>query len=81
MGLEIKDPQAHELAQALSDLTGDSIDTEVLTALRERFDRMKRKGVAERLMEIGRQAASHMSEEERSFDYDAFLYDENGLPK
>ncbi len=82
MGLNIKNPQAHELAKELAELTGESMSTAVTTAIRERLERTRRKGLAERLMELGRQAAARMTEEERTFDYDAFLYDEEtGLPK
>jgi antitoxin VapB len=81
MGLNIKNPQAHELAKELSALTGESMATAVTTAIRERLDRMRRKGLAERLAEIGRQFSSRMSEGTRTFDVDKELYDENGLPK
>jgi antitoxin VapB len=82
MGLNIKNPEAHELAKELSELTGESMAAAVTTAIRERLERTRRKGLAERLMELGRQAAARMTEEERTFDYDAFLYDEDtGLPK
>jgi antitoxin VapB len=82
MSLNIKNPKAHELAKELSEITGESMSTAVTTAIHERLERMRRKGLSDRLMELGRQAASRMTEEERSFDYDAFLYDEEtGLPK
>lgn len=82
MSLNIKNPKAHELAKELSEITGESMSTAVTTAIHERLERMRRKGLSDRLMELGRQAASRMTEEERNFDYDAFLYDEEtGLPK
>jgi antitoxin VapB len=82
MGLNIKTAEAHDLAKELSELTGESMAAAVTTAIRERLERMRRKGLSERLMELGRQAASRMTEAERTFDYDAFLYDEEtGLPK
>jgi antitoxin VapB len=82
MGLNIKTEEAHLLAKKLAEKTGESLTTAVTEALRERLARVDRRGLAERLMEIGRQAATRMSEEERNFDYDAFLYDnETGLPK
>ena len=82
MSLHIDNPETDALAKQLSELTGESMETAVTTAIRERLEQVRRKGVADRLMELGRQAASHMSEEERTFDYDAYLYDEKtGLPK
>jgi antitoxin VapB len=82
MGLNIKTEEAHLLAKKLAEKTGESLTTAVTEALRERLARVDRRGLAERLMEIWRQAATRMSEEERNFDYDAFLYDnETGLPK
>lgn len=38
-------------------------------------------GMAERLLEIGRDCASHLSESELNLDVDEMLYDERGLPK
>jgi antitoxin VapB len=82
MGLNIKTEEAHLLAKALAEKTGESLTTAVTQALRERLARIERRGRAERLMEIGRQAAAAMTEEERNFDYDAFLYDDKtGVPK
>jgi antitoxin VapB len=82
MGLNIKTEEAHLLAMALAEKTGESMTAAVTQALRERLARIERRGLADRLMEIGRQAAAAMTEEERNFDYDAFLYDdETGLPK
>jgi antitoxin VapB len=82
MGLNIKAPEAQRLAKELAEKTGESLTTAVTQALRERLARVDRRGLAERLMEIGRQASAAMTEEERTFDYDALLYDEEtGLPK
>ena len=82
MSLHIDNAETDALAKELSELTGESMETAVTTAIRERLERARRQGVSDRLMELGRQAASHMSEEERAFDYDAHLYDEKtGLPK
>ena len=82
MGLNIKTEEAHGLARKLADATGESMTAAVTKALEERLARVSRRGLSDRLMEIGRQAAALMTEEERTFDYDAFLYDEEtGLPK
>src|SRR5439155_5792061 len=41
MGLNIKNPEAHLMAQELSKLTGESMTTAVTIALRERLDRVR----------------------------------------
>jgi antitoxin VapB len=81
MSLNIKNPQAHELAKELAELTGESMSTAVTTAIRERIARTRRKGLSDRLLEIGKEFSSRMSEETRNFDIDGELHDENGLPK
>lgn len=82
MGLNIKNPEAERLIKELAKLTGESQTAAVTEAVRERIARLKRGGLADRLMAIGAEAAARMSEQERNFDYDAFLYDEEtGLPK
>jgi antitoxin VapB len=81
MGLNIKNPETYRLAQELAELTGESMTTAVTEALRERLARERRKGLADRLMAIGRDCASRMSDETRTMNYDELLYDENGLPK
>lgn len=81
MSLTIESPELDALAKELSERTGESLETAVTTAIRERLEQVRRKGVADRLMEIGRQFSSGMSEDTRNFDIDKELYDENGLPK
>jgi antitoxin VapB len=54
----------------------------VRTSVRERLHRVrKRPGLADRLLAIGDDAASRMSEEFRTDNPDEWLYDANGLPK
>ena len=83
--LNLKSDEAYRLARELSERTGESMTKAVVVALRERIERLKhsdRRGLSERLLAIGRDCAAHLSEEARSFDYDAFLYDEKtGLPR
>jgi antitoxin VapB len=81
MGLNIKNSETERLIQELAEATGQTLTGAITEAVREKLDRVRRKGLAERLMEIGREAASRMTEEERTFNYDDWLYDENGLPK
>jgi len=81
MGLNIKDEEAHRLARELAALTGESMTRAVTEAIREKLERERRKGLAERLMAIGKEAATHMKEPFKSMDIDEYLYDEKGLPK
>lgn len=83
--LNLKSDEAYRLAREVSDRTGESMTRAVVVALRERLDRLERGSeneFVERLLAIGRDCAAHLTEEDRSFDYDAFLYDEKtGLPR
>jgi antitoxin VapB len=81
MGMNIKDEEAHRLAKELASLTGESLTRAVTEAIREKLDREHRKGLADRLMAIGKDAAAHMKEPFKSMDIDEYLYDEKGLPK
>lgn len=82
MSLNIKDPEAHRLAQAISRATGESMTGVVKKALRERYARIERrarKASVEELLAIADRAAAHVK---RPYvDHAELLYDENGLPK
>lgn len=82
MSLNIKDPEAHRLAQAISRATGESLTSVVKEALRERYARLeRRKGKAsvEELLAIADRAAALAKRP--YLDHAQLLYDENGLPK
>lgn len=83
MSLNIKSPEAHELAAALARLTGESMTKAVTEALRERLEREKRKRDEDRrfaeLMQIAEQCAAYPRRGDRSLE--DFLYDERGLPR
>lgn len=84
MSLNIKNEETHRMAKELARLTGESMAVAVSEAVRERLDRvrgMSRKGMAERLLEIGRDCAAHLKEPFKSVDIDELLYDDKGLPK
>lgn len=56
----------------------------VSEAIRERLERVRSKsskGLAERLLKIGRDCAAHLKEPYKSMDIDELLYDEKGMPK
>jgi len=84
MALNIKNPETQKLAQKLARLTGESKTAAVTEALRERLNRLsgeETNGLAERLLQIGRQCAVHLREPYRSMEHGDLLYDEKGLPK
>ena len=80
--LNIKDPEAHRLAAAISEVTGESLTRTVTEALRERYDRVQaRRGKASvgELLAIAKRSAAHVKG--TYIDHAAYLYDERGLPK
>jgi antitoxin VapB len=82
MSLNIKDPEAHRLAQAIARATGDSMTHVVTEALRERFERLKQadgKASVEELLAIAQRAAAHVKGPYA--DHADYLYDDRGLPK
>jgi antitoxin VapB len=86
MALNIKNRETERLAHDLAKLTGETLTGTVTTALRERLEReqmaRRRAGLAARLMEIGKEFSSELTEDERKLDLDALLYDtETGLPR
>jgi antitoxin VapB len=84
MGLNIKNPEAHRLASQLAKVTGESMTEAVTKAVRERLDRLRGKrgsGLADRLVEIGKDCAPRLKEPFRSRAHGDLLYDEKGLPR
>ena len=80
--LNVKDPAAHRLAEAIAEATGETMTRAVTEALRERYERIQsRRGKAtvEELLAIADRAAAHVK---RPYvDHAALLYHESGLPK
>jgi antitoxin VapB len=81
MSLNIKNEEAHRLAQELAALTGESMAAAVTEAVRERLERVKSKGMKERIMKIAKDTGPRWKEPYRSIDHGDLLYDEKGLPK
>ena len=80
MGLNIKKEETHRLAQELATLPGESMTTAVTESVRERLNRVKSKGMAERIMKIAKESAAFLKGEPLP-DHAELLYDEKGLPK
>lgn len=84
MSLNIKNAETFRLAHELAELTGESVTGAVTTAVRERLERERRArqpGVADRLLDIGRDTAARLPEALRLVDHGDLLYDERGLPR
>jgi antitoxin VapB len=84
VGLNIKNADAHRLAQELAALTGESMTAAVTEALRERLNRLRHERgnrLADRLLAIGKDCAAHLKEPFRSVDHGELLYGEDGLPR
>jgi antitoxin VapB len=83
VSLNIKSPQAHELAAELARLTGESMTKAVTEAIRERLERERMKHDEDKLfaelMEIAEQCAAYPRRDNRSLE--ELLYDERGLPR
>jgi antitoxin VapB len=83
MSLNIKDPEAHKLAQLLARETGESMTTAVTEALRERLERVRRRRKRDALLAqihtISARSAALLKG--RRADHADLLYDEKGLPK
>jgi antitoxin VapB len=82
MSLNVKDPEAHRLAQAIAKATGETITRAVTEALRERYERLRSrrdKASVEELLAIAKRASAQVKRP--YLDHAAFLYDERGLPK
>jgi antitoxin VapB len=82
VNLNVKDPEAHRLAEAIAQETGETITRAVTEALRERYERLQRrrsKASLDELRAIAGRAAAHVKRP--YLDHAELLYDEHGLPK
>ena len=82
MTLNVKDPEAHRLADAIARETGETLTRAVTEALRERYERLQHrrsKATVEELLAIARRASAQVKGP--YLDHTEFLYDERGLPK
>jgi antitoxin VapB len=80
--LNVKDPEAHRLAQAIAKATGETITRAVTEALRERYDRLRNrrdKATMEELVTIAKRSSAQVKRP--YLDHADLLYDERGLPR
>ncbi|MGH9152583.1 MAG: type II toxin-antitoxin system VapB family antitoxin [Acidimicrobiales bacterium] len=83
MALSIKNDQADRLARELAATTGETLTDAVVTALRERLERVRtrqRVGVAERLRRLAAEVATAPVLDTRAPEV-IVGYDEHGLPR
>ncbi len=84
MSLNIKNEQAHKLANQLARATGESMTEAVTKAVEERLECIRAErgsDLAARLLKIGRDCAAHLKEPFRSASHGDLLYDKKGLPR
>ena len=84
MGMNIKNSETVRLAHDLAALTGEGLTAAVTEAVRERLERLRRKGsagLAERLVAIGRDCAHRLKEPFRYAEHGDLHYDSRGLPR
>jgi antitoxin VapB len=82
MALSVKNPEADRLARELSAATGESLTQAVVTALRERLDRIQRSRapmITRRLQALKDELRTYPVVDSRSPD-EIVGYDEHGLP-
>lgn len=84
MAMNIKNEETLKLAHKLSELTGESLTAAVTVAVRERLERIQStqgEGLADRLLQIGRDCAKHLKEPFLTVEHGDILYNDKGLPK
>jgi antitoxin VapB len=80
--LNVKDPEAHRLAQTIAQETGETLTHAVTEALRERYERLHKpapEALAAEIRAIAKRATAHIKRP--YLDHADLLYDEHGLPK
>lgn len=84
MALNIRNPEAEQLATELAKRTGETKTEAVIKALRDRLSRVRRerakRRLADELEEIARHVATLAVLDDRTPD-EIIGYDENGLPR
>lgn len=84
MSFNVKDPEAHRLAQQLAKETGETMTRAVTEALRDRLQRVRKKHAKKKItidemLAIGRRIRKHIKQP--IVGHADLLYDGRGLPK
>lgn len=84
MSLNIKNKEAYKLANEIAQLTGQSMTTVVINALRkqrQQLQHQQRKEIQRHeLMAIAKRCAAHLQQPGSAVQHGDMLYDEQGLP-
>jgi antitoxin VapB len=81
MALSIKNDEADRLARQLAETTGESITDAVVTSLRQRLERERRRpGTRKKLLDLAAEVATYPVLDDRDAD-DIIGYDDRGLPR
>lgn len=85
MSLNIKNAEAYDLASELARMTGRSMTTVVLEALRQQRDEVLRQqqkaARVQELMAIAQRCAAHITQPAQAVDHGDLLYDAHGMPQ
>ena len=83
MSLNIKDPEAHKLAQQLATETGETMTSAVIQAIRERLEAVRRRRKRDAMLAAIHAISKRSAELLKGpcVDHAELLYDEHGLPK
>jgi antitoxin VapB len=82
MGINIKNPETERLIREFAEKTGVGQTEAVTIAVRQALERLNKRGLAERLMAIGRETAPLFKPPYDTIEHGDLLYDkETGLPK
>jgi antitoxin VapB len=80
MALSIKNDEADQLARELAAVTGESITDAVLTSLRQRLERERRRpGISKKLLDLAAEVSTYPVLDDRPPE-EILGYDELGLP-
>jgi antitoxin VapB len=84
MSLNIKDPEIHQLAKELAELTGENMTRAVGIAVKDRLlrvrgERKKKRMSVKDMIALGKRVRSKIKGP--LVDHAELLYDERGLPK
>ena len=82
MGINIKNPETERLIREFAEKVGVGQTEAVTIAVRQALERLDKRGLAERLMAIGRESAPLFKPPYDTIEHGDLLYDkETGLPK
>ena len=82
MGLNIKNSETERLIKELAEITGQSFTAAINGAVREKLTRERRKGLADRLMALGKECAEIIANTPgKMMEIDDLYDEETGLPK